>query len=111
MAWARLEDGYFGHPKIVRIWDRNPAAVGLHARMITYCSKYETDGFVSQNAVEMLSRVEKDREQQIAALLAEKALHEHEDGFVVNDYLDYNYSHEQLEERREKDRERKRGRQ
>lgn len=111
MAWARLEDGYFGHPKIVRIWDQEPGAVGLHARLITYCSKYETDGFVSRSALEMISGVEKDRKIQVEVLLVEGALHEHEDGFVVNDYLDYNYSHEQLEERRKADRDRKRGKQ
>lgn len=40
-------------------------------------------------------------------MIAEGALHEHEDGFVVNDYLIYNRSKEQIEAQRKEDRERK----
>lgn len=107
VAWARLDDGFFGHRKTSRVWDRNPGAVGLWVLMISYCSKYETDGLVDKATVTRLSPVQCDRDEQIAALLDEGALHEHEDGFVVSDYLDYNPSREQLNEKRESDRLRK----
>jgi hypothetical protein len=107
MAWARLDDGFFGHPKTTRVWKQNPGAVGLLVRMISYCAKYETDGLVGTDTVEMLSGIQQERDAQIAVLLKEGALHEHEDGFVVSDYLDYNPSREQINEKREADRVRK----
>jgi len=108
VAWARLDDGFFGHRKTSRVWDRNPGAVGLWVLMISYCSKYETDGLVDSATVTRLSPVQRDRDDQIAALLAEGALHEHEDGFVVSDYLDYSTSREQIQAKRDSDRDRKR---
>lgn len=107
MAWARLDDGFFGHPQTIRIWNQSPGAVGLLVRMISFCAKYETDGFVSLDSVSMLSSVQQDRDAQIAVLVSQGALHEHEDGFVVSDYLDYNPSREQIQEKREADRVRK----
>ena len=107
MAWARLDDGFYAHPKINRLWDREPSAVGLLALMISYCARYETDGYVDQATVERLSRIQRDRDAQVSALLAEGALHEHEDGFVVGGYLDYNPSRDQIQEKREADRLRK----
>jgi len=107
VAWARLDDGFYSHEKTTRIWDRNPGAVGLWVMMISYCARYETDGFISARTVSRLSPVQRDRDEQTAALLKEEALLEHEDGFVVRDYLDYNASRELIETKREADRLRK----
>lgn len=108
MAWARIDDGFHDHPKITRIFDRNPGAVGLLVFAISYCAKHETDGFIHAGTVARLSPIQSDRDEQVSVLLEEGALHKHEDGFVVNGYLDYNLSREQIEEKREIDRERKR---
>ena len=85
-------------------WD---GAVALLVFCISYCAKHETDGFVHSGTVARLSPVQQDRDRQVGTLIAEGALHEHEDGFVVNDYLIYNRSKEQIEAQRKEDRERK----
>jgi hypothetical protein len=108
MAWARLDDGFFCHPKVTRVWDLNPGAVGLWVRLISYCSKYETDGFVPETTVAMLSPDESERSHMVKALIEGSALVRHEDGFVVQDYLDYNPSREQIAQKRESDAARKR---
>jgi hypothetical protein len=107
VAWARLDDGFFCHPKVTRVWDINPGAVGLWVRLISYCSKYETDGFVPEVTVAMLSPDLSERTAQLDALIEGRAIQRHEDGFVIRDYLDYNPSRAQIDEKRESDRLRK----
>ena len=107
MAWARIDDGFFCHPKVIRVWDENPGAVGLWVRLISYCSKYETDGFVTETALAMLSPDVSARSHMVKALIEGAALVAHEDGYVVQGYLDYNPSREQIAQKREADRVRK----
>lgn len=108
MAWARLDDGFFCHPKVIKVWDDEPAAVGLWVRLISYCSKYETDGFVPESTVAMLSPKASERSHQVDALIRGAAVVKHEDGFVIQGYLDYNPSRAQITEKREADAARKR---
>lgn len=110
MAWARVDDGFVDHPKILRIWNRCPGAIGLHVRAIAYCSKHLTDGYIPKVAVEVLSPVRSDRDEQIAALLEEEAWYEDGPGerFVIHDYEDYQPTRKEVVEKRKKDRERKR---
>jgi len=108
MTWARLDDSFYDHPKTLRIWNRCPGAVGLHARAISWCAKHEQDGHLPAAIVESISPVQSDRDEQISALTGEGAWHENGDGFVIHDYLDYNPSREEVASKRRKDRERKR---
>lgn len=43
MSWTRLDDGFWGHPKIEAAGN---AATGLFARSLSYCGAYSTGGFV-----------------------------------------------------------------
>jgi hypothetical protein len=43
MAWARLDDGFHSHPKVM---DAGNEAAGVFVRALTYCSHFGTDGFV-----------------------------------------------------------------
>jgi len=103
VAWARLDDGFFGHRKTSRVWDRNPGAVGLWVIMISYCSKYETDGLVDKATVTRLFPDQSDRDDQISALLDEGAPDENEDGLVGSDYLAHQQSREKLHKKRATD--------
>lgn len=109
MAWARIDDGFVDHPKILRIWNRCPGAVGLHVRAIAYCAKHLTDGFIPEVAVETLSPNQEAREEQVDALITEGAWYRDEGGetFVVHDFLDYQPTRDEVTDRRKKDRERK----
>jgi hypothetical protein len=110
MAWAKFDDNFYDHPKVIKIWRRNPASLGLHVRAITYCSRHLTDGIIPAAVVESLSPLQRDREEQVAALIEEQAWYwdEASESFAIHDFLDYNPTRADLDEKREKDRERKR---
>ena len=110
MAWARIDDGFVDHPKVARIWSRNPGAVGLHARAIAYCAKHLTDGVIPAEAVAFLSPVQSERDEQVEALVEEEAWYRDEvsESFVIHDFLDYHPARAEVEARREQERERKR---
>lgn len=110
MAWARIDDGFVDHPKILQIWNRCPGAIGLHVRAIAYCSKHLTDGYIPAVAVASLSPVQSERDEQIEALIDGGAWYRDEgsETFVIHDFLDYQPTREEVADRRQKDRERKR---
>jgi hypothetical protein len=110
MAWARIDDGFVDHPKILRIWNRCPAAIGLHVRAIAYCSKHLTDGVIPAVAVQSLSPVQSERDEQTTTLVDEGAWYQDErsETFVIHDFLDYQPTREEVADRRKKDRDRKR---
>ena len=43
MSWARLDDGFHDHPKIVAT---SNGAVGLYCKALTYCTRHLTDGVI-----------------------------------------------------------------
>lgn len=109
MTWARLDDGYYDHPKILEAWEINPASIGLHARAISYVAKHELDGRLSPQALAALMPSQPDREKAIAALTEAGLLEPNGSGFVLHDYLDLNPSRNDLTKKRQRDRDRKRG--
>lgn len=107
MAWARLDDSFYDHPKVTSVWHRRPDALGLHMKAIAYCARHETDGWMLPGAVMALSPLQSDRELQVEVLLDEGLWVEHDGRYGIHDYLDYNFSKEEIEKKREADRERK----
>ena len=105
MGWFKCDDGRHENPKLLRA---GLEADGLHARMGTYSSRHETDGFVDEIVVEGLARIRSWR-KVIGVLEHEGLVHRDDErrGWWVHDYLDYNPSHDSLEEKRERDRQRK----
>jgi hypothetical protein len=111
MAWARLDDGFFCHPKVTELAELNPPAGFLHIRAISYCTKYLTDGFITRSAVASLVPVEADREEQVKALIDVGLWYldpENDRRYAIHDFLDWNPSKVEVNEKRLKDRERKR---
>lgn len=110
MAWARIDDGFVDHPKILRIWNQCPAAIGLHVRAIAYCAKHLTDGYIPLVAVATLSPNADERDEQTQALLEGGAWYKDEasESFVIHDYLDFQPTRDEVADRRQRDRERKR---
>ena len=110
MAWARIDDGFVDHPKVLRVWDKCPSAIGLHVRAIAYCAKHLTDGHLPRVAVETLSPVQRDRDEQIATLVEVGLWYQGEGGetYAIHDYEDYQPTRQEVTEKRRKDRERKR---
>lgn len=102
MAWGRLDDSFDAHKKVRRA---GLEATGLHARAMAYCAGALTDGHVDP---EWLAERAGRKAGALSKLLLVAGLWEpNDDGFVIHDYLDYNPSRDEVEEKRRKDSERK----
>lgn len=107
MAWAKFDDSFYDHPKVMQVLEEEPMAMVLFVRAATYCARHLTDGRVRPNVVEGLVPLQRDREKQVRALINAGLLYDHEGQFYLHDYLDYNPSRKETAKRREKDRDRK----
>jgi len=100
MPWFNVDDGFHCHPKVLAAGN---AAMGMWARLGSYCAKYATNGVVPAAIVKAYgTRSERDR------LLDVGWLTPHPDGYELHDYLDYNRTADQVIADREKAAERKR---
>lgn len=88
MPWARFDDQFPDHPKVVKV---GPLAAWLSVCAVCYCSRYLTDGFVPEAQLRKLADV-KDP-VSLAERLVDAGVWERCDGgFMVHDYLEYNPS-------------------
>lgn len=109
MAWARLDDGFWSHPKTMRLAEVAPEAGFLHIRAISYATRHMTDGFLADSAVTALMPDQDRREKATQALVEEGLWYRNgNEGFAIHDFLDWNPSKAQIMEKRHRDRERKR---
>lgn len=108
MTWARLDDLYDDNRKVKRAWRASGRAVGLHAMAISYCARHETNGLVDVEWITEKLPAARERERVLDVLVAAGLFDAVDAGhFQVHDYLDYNPSRGQLEDKRRKDSERK----
>ena len=105
MSWAKLDDRFHDNRKVRRAWLVCPASVGLYALALTYCAGHETDGRVDEEFVAATVPKPRDRDRMVAALLDAGLWQANGQGWIVNDYLDFNPSHDALNARREAKRE------
>jgi hypothetical protein len=106
MGWARFDDGYAFHPKLVAA---GLEARGLDAAGICYCQAQSTDGFVPDAVVTMLAGAAAKGKKVAQGLLDVGRWTRDDDagGYWIHDYLAYNESRAQVDKRREAERERK----
>lgn len=108
MPWARLDDGFWSHPKTMRLADVAPEAGFLHIRAISYSTRHMTDGFLSDSALTALMPDASERARATEVLVEEGVWYRDGDkGYVIHDFLDWNPSRAQIMEKRLRDRERK----
>lgn len=107
MPWARLDDKWHAHPKVREAWRCRPA-IGLYAMSLSYCMAYGTEGKVAETFVEDQLPDDGERGTVVAVLERTGLWERNGDGWIVHDFLKYNPSNEDIEARREADRERKR---
>jgi len=113
MPYALLDDTFHSHPKLVASgW----AARGLYAAALSYCAAYLTDGFVPGSWIKTIGagRIAerlalhglwiKSRAAQRFLITASDGEAETlvcpENGYVIQDYLEYNPSRRQIEQKR-----------
>lgn len=95
MAWARLDDRFSEHPKIIGLSDR---AFRLHVTAIVYAARNRTDGHVPGPLARTWGYPARFVSELLAAGLWEKA----DGGYLIHDYLEYNPSRADLEEKDQK---------
>lgn len=118
MTWSRFDDAAPKHPK-AKVAGND--AWSLWSAAVMYCNRYNTDGFVPLAALATeclpeplsLSKAKKLAERLVAAKVRPDGtgLFEHAPGggYVVHDFLDWNPSKGEVEQKRKVDRDRKRG--
>lgn len=107
MGWAKFDDAYSDHPKVVAA---GPLAELLDTRAIMFCARHETDGHVRAAQLSRLGIGIKSPKIQ-AQRLVDVGRWEPDgggDGWWVHDFLDYNPSRAQKNAEREAARERMR---
>lgn len=100
MSWARLDDNMPHHPKIMAA---GLDAFGFDAAGLCYCNRYGTDGFIADSALSAVFPPAK-APKKLAQRLVEVGRWTRDDergGYVINDFLEYNLSAEEVRERRE----------
>jgi len=104
MSWARLDDHFHDHPKVMA---KSLAAVGLYALGLSYCADQSTEGFIPAQVVMGWDRWRAASDE----LLEGPALWERADGgYRVHDYLDWNPSRRKNAEQQQQQQTRKNAR-
>lgn len=97
MAWVKIDDQFADHPKIREV---GPVGMAIQVSALCYCNRFLTDGFISNQAATAiilgLSKEKNWPEKMVSCGLWVK----HEHGFIINDYLEYNPSKNEVLELR-----------
>jgi len=109
MAWVRIDDDLFSHPKILHAWSACPASIGLWTLTLSWAGRQLTDGHVTGEIVRNFMPAKRQRERAIAALEQPGLWVPNGAGWQIHDWQDYNTSREQVLARRRTDAARKRG--
>ena len=97
MAWLRIDDQFFSHPKVLAAGNE---AVGLWVRLLTWSGAHLTDGFVPFHATVLFQN--RALKRNLTRLVKIGLLHETEGGYCIHDYLEWNPSAAQVLDDREK---------
>jgi len=110
MGWAKFDDRWATHPKLLAA-GATPTEVleakALDASGICYSAGQETDGFVADSALCVLAAGHR-APKRIADRLVREGRWIRDDerkGYLIHDYLDYNESRESAQARRDEKRE------
>lgn len=97
MAWARIDDNFFNHPKVRKA---GKDAIIFHMAALCYSNAFTTDGFIADVMLELIATQAFQRKANgLADRLVECGLWDSiEGGYLIHDFLDYNYSRQQIDE-------------
>lgn len=92
MTWIRIDDHFVDHPKILAIKDD---AFRAYIAGLCYSSRYLTDGYLPEAALEKITN------KRARTQLTDAGLwHETKGGITINDFLEYNPSKAETEKKR-----------
>ncbi len=95
MTWARFDDSFPEHPKVIGL---SADAFRLHVTAICYSARTLTDGVIQQASLRVIGANKKLATELVDAQLWDL----HQLGYAVHDYLDYNPSRDHVLAEREK---------
>lgn len=98
MVWARFEDSFPEHPKVVGLSDK---AFRLHVSAICYSTRNLTDGIVPPAVIPRLGGNRNAVRELAIAGLWEHATDIEPTGWRIHDFLTYNPSREKVERERQ----------
>jgi len=105
MGWAKFDDRWHTNPKILKL---SLDAVGLDCLGINWACCNESDGFLDLSIVRHLAAVRNWKKITDSLVAVGRWVEDAErGGYWIHDFLEYNYSHQELEEKRASDRSRK----
>lgn len=93
MTWVRIDDKFPNHPRIVGLSD---AAFRTHITALCYAAEYLTDGSIPTSAMRGIGPRKAAAELETAGLWTRT-----DHGWMIRDYLDYNPSRADVEDKRE----------
>ena len=99
MSWAKLDDGFWMHPKVVMAGNE---AAGIFCRCLSYCGKYLTDGRVPAEVALSIAGSKKALEHVVAIGFLQRLP---SGDLYVQDYAHYNPLRDEVEAKREARRE------
>ena len=89
MVWVRLDDRFAEHPKVLALTDKQ---FRFYIESLCYAGRNTTDGRIPEDRVDR---------RVVRGLVAAGLVDEKPDGYWIHDFLDYNRSREQLENKRQ----------
>ncbi len=97
MAWARIDDNFFNHPKVRK---SGKDAIIFYVAALCHCNAFLTEGFIADDMLDLVGmQAFQRRPKELADRLVECDLLDRvEGGYLIHDFLDYNYSRTQIEE-------------
>ena len=96
MAWVRIDDGMFSHPKVLHAWATYPASLGLWPLAATWAARHRTDGHVSGEFVTGMMPAKRQRDRAIDALVESGLWVPNGTGWQIHDWRDYNGTRAEL---------------
>ena len=100
MPWFKLDDGFHSHPKVIAAGNE---AVGYYVRCGTYAAQHLTDGFIPEQVALLYGSA-----KLADTLVQTKLWRRTRGGWRMPDYLEFNPSHEAVDNDRKAKAERQR---
>lgn len=97
MTWVKVDDTFPDHPRVIGLTD---GAFRAHVTALCWAARHLTDGSIPSSALRVIGDRKHAQELQTAGLWSKT-----DHGWAIRDYLDYNPSREEVEDKRNKRRE------
>jgi hypothetical protein len=108
VPWIKLDVGFFSHPKTLYLMSTDPTAATLHVAAMCWSLDKGQDGFVPEHALPLLHMQAHTSPESVDALV-EAGLWEPDGiGYQIHDFLEWQESKADMDDRRRRERERKR---